>query len=71
MKFFFDSVLAMQINDLVTRLKMYTGQGSVFLNIHNKISANTTVLTLPDVQGLLFNAIVLLQFELENKIPPA
>lgn len=60
----------MQINDLVTRLKMYAGQGSVFLNIHNKISASTTVLTLPDVQGLLFKAVVL-QFELKNKIPSA
>lgn len=42
----------------------------MLLNTHSKLSASTTVLTVPEVQGVLLVAVVLLlQIELKRKMP--
>lgn len=41
----------------------------MLLNTHSKLSASTTVLTVPEVQGLPLVATVLLQIELKKKMP--
>jgi hypothetical protein len=53
---------------LLTKLKVYVGQDSELLNSQDEITTRTTVLTLPEVQGLRPDVTGLLQLELEKTV---